>query len=110
MLLDFRRLNRRMHNKSFIADNKIAIVGGRNIGDEYFDAGKVSNFRDLDLLAIGPVVEQASRSFDAYWNDKAAFPSVPIKAAAIRKRRCQCCARSSTSTRAPSSTRITRRR
>ena len=74
MLLEFRRLNRRMHNKSFIADNKIAIVGGRNIGDEYFDAGKESNFRDLDLLAIGPVVEQASRSFDAYWNDKAAFP------------------------------------
>jgi putative cardiolipin synthase len=74
MLLDFRRLNRRMHNKSFIADNRIAIVGGRNIGDEYFDAGKDSNFRDLDLLAIGPVVEQASRSFDAYWNDEAAIP------------------------------------
>jgi putative cardiolipin synthase len=74
MLLDFRRLNRRMHNKSFIADNKIAIVGGRNIGDEYFDAGKESNFRDLDLLAIGPVVEQASRSFDSYWNDEAAIP------------------------------------
>ena len=58
MLLDFRRLNRRMHNKSFIADNKIAIVGGRNIGDEYFDAGEESNFRDLDLLAIGPVVDR----------------------------------------------------
>lgn len=74
MLLEFRRLNRRMHNKSFIADNKVAIVGGRNIADDYFDANEKSNFRDLDLLAIGPVVEQASRTFDAYWNDEATFP------------------------------------
>jgi len=74
MLLEFRRLNRRMHNKSFIVDNKVAIVGGRNIGDDYFDAHDKSNYRDLDLLAIGPVVQAASRAFDAYWNDKAAFP------------------------------------
>jgi putative cardiolipin synthase len=74
MLFEFRRLNRRMHNKSFIADNKVAIVGGRNIGDDYFDADEKNNFRDLDLLAIGPVVQEASRTFDAYWNDKAAFP------------------------------------
>lgn len=74
MLLEFRRLNRRMHNKSFIADNKVAIVGGRNMADEYFDADEKSNYRDLDLLAIGPVVQEASRSFDTYWNDKAAFP------------------------------------
>ena len=58
MLFEFRRLNRRMHNKSYIADNKIAIVGGRNIADGYFDANEKSNFRDLDLLAIGPVVQQ----------------------------------------------------
>ena len=74
LLLDFRRLNRRMHNKSFIADNKVAIIGGRNIGDDYFDADDESNFRDLDLLAIGPVVQDASRSFDDYWNNPAAFP------------------------------------
>lgn len=74
MLIEFRRLNRRMHNKSFIVDNKVAIVGGRNIADDYFDADDKSNFRDLDLLAIGPVVQDASRAFDAYWNDKAAFP------------------------------------
>lgn len=74
MLIEFRRLNRRMHNKSFIADNKVAIVGGRNIADDYFDADDKGNYRDLDLLAIGPVVQEASRAFDAYWNDDAAFP------------------------------------
>ncbi len=74
MLLDFRRLNRRMHNKSFIADNKVAVVGGRNIADDYFGASSESNFRDLDLLCIGPVVQQASKAFDSYWNDAAAIP------------------------------------
>jgi putative cardiolipin synthase len=78
-LLDFRRLNRRMHNKSFIADNKVAIVGGRNIADDYFDANEQKNFRDLDLLAIGPVVQDASRSFDTYWNDEAAYPVTAFK-------------------------------
>jgi putative cardiolipin synthase len=74
ILLEFRRLNRRMHNKSFIADNRVAVVGGRNMADDYFDADEKSNFRDLDLLAIGPVVQDASRSFDTYWNDKASIP------------------------------------
>lgn len=73
-LLDARRLNRRMHNKSFIVDGSAAIVGGRNIGDDYFDASVDSNFRDLDLIAIGPVVSEASRVFDAYWNSTAAVP------------------------------------
>ena len=68
------RLNRRMHNKSFIVDNAVAIIGGRNIGDDYFDAGSDTNFRDLDLVAIGPVVQEASRSYDAYWNCDAAYP------------------------------------
>lgn len=77
MLMEFRHLNRRMHNKSFIADNRVAIVGGRNMADDYFDADEKSNYRDLDLLAIGPVVQDASRSFDAYWNDAA---SVPVSA------------------------------
>jgi putative cardiolipin synthase len=75
LLLEFRRLNRRMHNKSLIVDNTVAIVGGRNIGDEYFDASADDNYRDLDLLAIGPVVGEASRSFDTYWNDEAALPN-----------------------------------
>lgn len=73
-LLQWRRLNRRMHNKSFIVDNIIAVIGGRNIGDEYFDASGDHNFRDLDVLAIGPVVPDATRTFDAYWNSDAAHP------------------------------------
>lgn len=73
-LMEGRRLNRRMHNKSFIADNTATIIGGRNIGDDYFDANGDTNFRDLDLLAIGPVVREASRIFDEYWNSEAAFP------------------------------------
>lgn len=74
MVLEWRRLNRRMHNKSFIVDNTVAIIGGRNIGDAYFDAADTNNFRDLDVVAIGPVVPAASRSFDAYWNSDAAVP------------------------------------
>lgn len=74
MLIEGSRLNRRMHNKSFIVDNKVAVIGGRNIGDDYFDASTENNFRDLDLVAIGPVVAAASRSFDDYWNSDAAFP------------------------------------
>jgi len=73
-LFDARRLNHRMHNKSYIVDGNVAIVGGRNIGDGYFDAGSETNFRDLDLIAIGPVVKEASHAFDEYWNSDAAYP------------------------------------
>jgi putative cardiolipin synthase len=73
-LVDGRRLNRRMHNKAFIVDGMQAIVGGRNIGDAYFDAGDEVHFRDLDVLAIGPVVPQISAMFDRYWNSDAAYP------------------------------------
>ena len=72
------RLNRRMHNKLWIADNAAAIVGGRNLGDEYFDAHIEAhdevNFTDLDILALGPVVREASKSFDEYWNSEWAIP------------------------------------
>jgi putative cardiolipin synthase len=78
-ILDGQRLNRRMHNKSFIVDNDVAIIGGRNIGDGYFDASENTNFRDLDVVAIGPVVEAASRSFDDYWNSDAAYPVTAFK-------------------------------
>jgi len=74
MALQWRRLNRRMHNKSFVIDNNVAVIGGRNIGDAYFDAADTNNFRDLDVIAIGPVVAEASHSFDAYWNSDAAIP------------------------------------
>lgn len=73
-LTDFKRLNRRMHNKSFTADNQVTIVGGRNIGNEYFDAGSDILFVDLDVLAMGPVVREVSQDFDVYWNSKSAYP------------------------------------
>ena len=73
-LIEGERLNRRMHNKSFIVDGMQAIIGGRNIGDAYFDVGDDVHFRDLDALAIGPVVAQIAASFDAYWNSEASFP------------------------------------
>jgi putative cardiolipin synthase len=73
-LLDFRRINRRMHNKTWIADNRLAIAGGRNIGDEYYTASGGVNFVDLDFAMVGPVVREASASFDKYWNAAQAYP------------------------------------
>ncbi len=67
-LRDFSRLNRRMHNKTFTADNQATIIGGRNIGDEYFGVHEQVSFVDLDVLAIGAVVGEVSQSFDAYWS------------------------------------------
>ena len=70
----FHELNRRMHNKLFIADNRMAIVGGRNIGDAYFGLSKRYNFQDLDVLTAGPVVTEISAAFDEYWNAELAYP------------------------------------
>ncbi|WP_300758090.1 phospholipase D family protein [Janthinobacterium sp.] len=72
---DFSRLNRRMHNKSFTADNQATIVGGRNVGDEYFGAAGDVLFSDLDVLVIGPVVDEVSQDFDRYWNSASAYPA-----------------------------------
>jgi putative cardiolipin synthase len=71
---DFRRLNRRMHNKSLTADGAATVIGGRNVGDEYFGASEDVNFADLDLLAIGPVVRDVAKVFDQYWNSASAYP------------------------------------
>ncbi|WP_141133424.1 phospholipase D family protein [Pseudomonas segetis] len=73
-LTDFSRANRRMHNKSFTADNMASIVGGRNIGDEYFAATDGVLFADLDVLSVGPVVRQVSDDFDRYWGSGSAYP------------------------------------
>ncbi|MDZ7788963.1 MAG: phospholipase D family protein [Xanthomonadales bacterium] len=73
-LSDFRRINRRMHNKSFTADNRATIVGGRNIADEYFAAGDGLLFADVDVIAIGRVVGAVSDDFDRYWNSESAWP------------------------------------
>ena len=75
-LTDFRRLNRRMHNKSLTADGAASIIGGRNIGDEYFDAAEGVNFADLDLLAAGNVVPEVAAVFDRYWNSESAYPLI----------------------------------
>lgn len=73
-LVEAGRLTRRMHNKLFVADNAVAIMGGRNIGDEYFAARPDRNFEDLDVIVVGAGVSDLSRSFDAYWNSSWAFP------------------------------------
>ncbi|MFC1773545.1 phospholipase D family protein [Pseudomonadota bacterium] len=74
LFFNIRRLNYRMHNKAFIVDNAIAIVGGRNIGDNYFGISTAENFRDLDLAVVGAVVQDVSKSFDKYWNSEYSVP------------------------------------
>ncbi|MDM0110818.1 phospholipase D family protein [Variovorax sp. J22R133] len=76
--LDFARVNRRMHNKSFTADNQVAVTGGRNIGDEYFGAHSDVGFQDLDVMAVGPVVNEVSTQFDLYWNSASAYPAAGL--------------------------------
>ena len=73
-LTDFFRLNRRMHNKSFTIDSHLSVVGGRNVGDEYFAAAEGMQFADLDVLAAGPIVTDVSRQFDQYWASRSSYP------------------------------------
>jgi putative cardiolipin synthase len=73
-ITEFDRVNRRMHNKSFTADNQITIIGGRNIAAEYFAARDDVNFNDADVVCVGPVVPDVSNMFDLYWNHRAAAP------------------------------------
>ncbi len=70
----FNQANRRMHNKSFTVDNSISVVGGRNIADEYFELKTDSVFIDFDILAVGPIAAEISKSFDDYWNHSRAVP------------------------------------
>lgn len=79
MLLRAFRATRRMHNKAWIADGRLAIIGGRNNGDAYFDADASSNFRDLDLLLLGDAVVQTEAIFDQFWNCDAAVPVAALK-------------------------------
>ncbi|WP_297326468.1 phospholipase D family protein [uncultured Bartonella sp.] len=74
MMLRALTVTRRMHNKAFIIDGRIAFVGGRNIADSYFGAGKASNFRDLDLMLVGPSVKKVETIFDSFWNSAVALP------------------------------------
>jgi cardiolipin synthase C len=97
-LFDFARLNRRMHNKVWIADDAYAIVGGRNVSDEYFLISDERDFRDLDLLVAGPAAQAASAVFDRFWNSRWAVPALhltPPRAGrldALRRRLAEFCA------------------
>jgi len=76
-------VTRRMHNKSFTVDNQATILGGRNIGNEYFEADPDLAFSDLDVLAIGPVVKEVSASFDQYWNSELAYPAPVLRGKSV---------------------------
>ncbi|MCG2591620.1 phospholipase D family protein [Ramlibacter sp. XY19] len=88
-LHDFGRMQKRMHNKMFIADNAWGITGGRNLGDAYFGTSDKQNFVDLDVLAAGRIVRDMSASFDRFWNDELAYPVQTLldekELAALRK-------------------------
>ncbi len=73
-IINLRRAGKRMHNKVFISDNEEAIIGGRNIGDEYFDARHTMNFVDLDVLCTGAITQHIAQSFNDYWNSQLAIP------------------------------------
>ena len=74
MFSDMDQFTKRMHNKAIIADNQVSIMGGRNLGDEYFEASQDMDFRDIDVFASGPITRQISKNFDAYWNSDESFP------------------------------------
>ena len=80
-LLDFSRANRRMHNKSFTVDSSMSIVGGRNIGEEYFELKQDVMFDDYEVFAVGPVVKEISAGFDEFWNSEL---SVPMEAFGVK--------------------------
>jgi putative cardiolipin synthase len=91
-LTDFSRLNRRMHNKSLTVDGHATIIGGRNIGDEYFGAAGEVLFSDLDVLAVGPVAADVEQDFDQYWNSGSSYaasqiidPATPESIAAVKR-------------------------
>ncbi|MEJ2214635.1 MAG: phospholipase D-like domain-containing protein [Gammaproteobacteria bacterium] len=77
-IIDFNRLNRRMHNKLFIFDQQVAIVGGRNIGDAYFQASSSLEFNDFDVFIIGNVISQATDAFDHFWLDDSVYDASSI--------------------------------
>ncbi len=73
-LFDFKRLNHRMHNKLFIADGVMGVLGGRNLADEYFLRSEAANFVDMDAYVVGAVVKDLSSIFDKYWNSEVVYP------------------------------------
>lgn len=84
LLTQLERVNHRMHNKLLVADNRAAILGGRNIGNEYFGLSHEFNFRDLDVIGVGPVARQASMKFDRFWNSGLVAPAKALGIPATR--------------------------
>ena len=82
LLTSFRRVNRRMHNKQLIGDGTAVVLGGRNIGDEYFSRGEL-DFQDVDVVDFGPIARQSTDSFAAYWNSPFAVPISELTAARL---------------------------
>jgi len=80
LVTDVKRVNYRMHSKTYTVDNQVSIVGGRNIGDEYFNADKDVAFSDLDAMSIGSVVPEVSDEFDQYWNSRHSYPIAALLA------------------------------
>ncbi len=74
LLTRFGSVTRRAHNKAFVADNQVGIIGGRNIGDEYFGANPNMAFGDLDVVLTKPGVKEVSQEFDLYWNSELSYP------------------------------------
>ena len=74
MVLNLKRINRRMHNKSFIADNQISLIGGRNMSNQYYNVSDSYQFSDVDVMLVGSASDEIVHSFDEYWNDDYAFP------------------------------------
>ena len=79
LLSEMERLNQRMHNKQLVADNRAAIIGGRNLGDEYLGLNSNFNFHDLDVLGVGPVARQSSAIFDRFWNSAWVMPVTALQ-------------------------------
>ncbi|WP_416202456.1 phospholipase D family protein [Acinetobacter sp. ANC 3832] len=74
MVLDLKRINRRMHNKTFTADNQIALIGGRNMSNQYYNISDNYQFSDVDVMLVGQAVDDITHSFDEYWNNNYAYP------------------------------------
>ncbi|MGO3383565.1 MAG: phospholipase D-like domain-containing protein, partial [Acinetobacter guillouiae] len=74
MVLDLKRINRRMHNKTFTADNQISLIGGRNMSNQYYNVSDNYQFSDVDVMLVGQAVDDITHSFDEYWNHSYAYP------------------------------------
>ncbi len=79
------RLDYRMHNKLFVIDNAVALIGGRNIGDQYFQVEPESQFADDDLFCAGPIVKKLSTTFDLFWNSALSIPAQALSGSRLSK-------------------------